>query len=273
MPELPEVETTRRGLEPLLVGRRITGAVVRNAALRWPVAPELTTRLPGARIDAVGRRAKYLLLGTAEGHLLLHLGMSGSLRVLAAGTPALKHDHVDILLDDGQCLRLHDPRRFGSILYAGDDPARHALLAHLGPEPLELDTAALGAHLHAASRARRVAVKLFLMDAGVVVGVGNIYASEALFRAGIRPGKPAVSLSRLAYVRLAGAVQAVLGEAIAAGGTTLRDFSNSDGLPGYFAQELNVYARAGAPCRACATPVREQRMGQRSTFWCPVCQR
>jgi formamidopyrimidine-DNA glycosylase len=273
MPELPEVETTRRGLEPLLVARRITGAVVRNATLRWPVAPELTTRLPGSRIDAVARRAKYLVLATGQGHLLLHLGMSGSLRVLPAGTPATKHDHVDILLDDGQCLRLRDPRRFGSILFAGDDPAQHALLAHLGPEPLDLDAAALGAHLHAASRGRRAAVKLFLMDAGVVVGVGNIYASEALFRAGIRPGKTASSLTRPAFVRLATAVQAVLAEAIAAGGTTLRDFSNSDGLPGYFAQELNVYARAGAPCRQCATPIREQRLGQRSTFWCPVCQR
>lgn len=273
MPELPEVETTRRGLEPLLVGRRITGAVVRNAALRWPVAPELTARLPGARIESVGRRAKYLLLGTAQGHLLLHLGMSGSLRVLPAAAPAEKHDHVDILLDDGRCLRLRDPRRFGSILYAGDDPARHALLARLGPEPLALDADALGGHLHAASRGRRAAVKLFLMDAGVVVGVGNIYASEALFRAGVRPTRAAAGLTRPAFVRLAGAVQAVLGEAIAAGGTTLRDFSNSDGLPGYFAQELNVYARAGSPCRVCATPVREQRLGQRSTFWCPVCQR
>lgn len=273
MPELPEVETTRRGLEPLLVGRRITGAVVRNAALRWPVAPELTGHLPGARIESVARRAKYLLLGTARGHLLLHLGMSGSLRVLPAGTPAQKHDHVDILLDDGQCLRLRDPRRFGCILYAGDDPAQHALLANLGPEPLNLTADALGAYLHAAARGRRVAVKLFLMDAGVVVGVGNIYASEALFRAGIRPDKPAARLTRPAYVRLAGAVQAVLGEAIAAGGTTLRDFSNSDGLPGYFAQELNVYGRAGAPCRLCGTPIREQRLGQRSTFWCPACQR
>lgn len=272
MPELPEVETTRRGLEPLLLGRRITGAVVRNAALRWPVAPELTSRLPGAAITAVGRRAKYLLLTTGHGHLLLHLGMSGSLRVLPAGTPPLKHDHVDILLDDGQCLRLRDPRRFGSILYAGDDPASHALLRNLGPEPLETDARALGAHLHAASRSRRAAVKLFLMDASVVVGVGNIYASEALFRAGIRPGKPAAGLSRPAYMRLAAVIQAVLAEAIAAGGTTLRDFSNSDGLPGYFAQELAVYGRTGAPCRACTTPIREQRLGQRSTFWCPVCQ-
>ncbi|GAB4355547.1 MAG: bifunctional DNA-formamidopyrimidine glycosylase/DNA-(apurinic or apyrimidinic site) lyase [Immundisolibacter sp.] len=273
MPELPEVETTRRGLEPLLVGRRITGAAVRNAALRWPVAPELTTHLPGARIEAVQRRAKYLLLATDRGHLLLHLGMSGSLRVLAAGTPALKHDHVDILLDDGRCLRLRDPRRFGSILFAGATPAAHALLARLGPEPLELDTEALGAHLHAASRGRRAAVKSFLMDSGVVVGVGNIYASEALFRAGIRPNKPASALSRPACRRVAAAIQAVLTEAIAAGGTTLRDFANSDGLPGYFAQELSVYGRAGAPCRTCGTPIREQRLGQRSTFWCPACQR
>ncbi len=272
MPELPEVETTRRGLEPLLVGRRITGAVVRNAALRWPVAPELTSLLPGADITAVGRRAKYLTLATAHGYLLLHLGMSGSLRVLPANTPPLKHDHVDILLDDGQCLRLRDPRRFGSILYAGQDPEAHALLRALGPEPLDLDHTELGGHLHSAARTRRVAVKVFLMDASVLVGVGNIYASEALFRTGIRPGKPASSLSRPTYVRLAAVVQTVLAEAIAAGGTTLRDFSNSDGLPGYFAQELAVYGRTGAPCRACTTPIREQRLGQRSTFWCPVCQ-
>lgn len=273
MPELPEVETTARALRIELPGRRITGAVVRNAALRWPVAPELHTLAVGAHIQAITRRAKYLLMRTSAGHVLWHLGMSGSLRVLPANAPTRRHDHVDLLLDDGRCVRLHDPRRFGAVLWAGADPLAHPLLAHLGPEPLGLAPDALGDHLFAGARGRRVPVKQFLMDAGVVVGVGNIYAAEALFESGIRPTRPAGTVSRARYRRLAAAVQAVLGRALAAGGTTLRDYVQSDGQPGYFALELAVYGRAGAPCPRCAAPLRGVRLGQRSSFYCPKCQR
>ncbi|GAP64796.1 formamidopyrimidine-DNA glycosylase Fpg [Mizugakiibacter sediminis] len=270
MPELPEVETTRRGIAPHLEGHRVTRVLLRRPDLRWPIPRAIRTALPGQRIDAVERRAKYLLLHTAAGSALLHLGMSGSLRVLPADTPAGKHDHYDLALDSGRVLRFTDPRRFGCLLW---QPAGrlHPLLAGLGPEPL--DAAFDGDHLWRLSRGRSAPVKTFLMDQGVVVGVGNIYASEALFAAGIHPKRAAGAVSRARYARLAAAVRRILAHAIARGGTTLRDFLAPDGAPGYFEQELAVYGRAGEPCRVCGTPIRAIALGQRSTFYCPRCQR
>jgi formamidopyrimidine-DNA glycosylase len=270
MPELPEVETTRRGLAPHVEGRRITAVVLRRPDLRWPIPAEVAGLLPGQRVLGVRRRAKYLLLDTAPGSALLHLGMTGVLRVLPATTPVQAHDHVDFGLDSGRVLRFTDPRRFGCLLWqpAGET---HELLAGLGPEPLADDFD--GDVLFARSRGRRSAVKTFLMDQAVVVGVGNIYAAESLFRAGIAPGRAAGAVSRERYRRLANAVKAVLAYSIARGGTTLRDFLNADGAPGYFEQELLVYGREGEPCRTCAGPLRGATMGGRATVWCPRCQR
>jgi formamidopyrimidine-DNA glycosylase len=270
MPELPEVETTRLGIAPHLVGRRIEALKIRQPRLRWPIPPALRRKLPGQRIDAVERRAKYLLVHTEPGSALLHLGMSGSLRILPADTPAGAHDHVDWRLDSGKILRFTDPRRFGSQLW---QPAGtlHPLLAALGPEPLE--DAFDGLHLWKMSRRRAAPVKIFLMDQKVVVGVGNIYASEALFAARIRPTRAAGSLSRAGYATLAGEIRRILAAAIARGGTTLRDFLRPDGEPGYFEQELFVYGRQGEPCKICDTPIRAIVLGQRSTFYCPRCQR
>lgn len=270
MPELPEVETTRRGIEPHLQGRSIAGTVVREARLRWPVPTAALAALEGAVIESIERRAKYLLLGTAAGTLMLHLGMSGSLRVVAAATPAQAHDHFDLLLDDGSCLRLRDPRRFGSIHLLTDDPERHPLLAPLGPEPL--DPAFEGDYLYRLARGRRRAVKEFIMDSRVVVGVGNIYGAEALFAAGIHPRRPAGRIGRARYAALATAIRRILTEAIEQGGTTLRDFTNAEGEPGYFRIALAVYGRAGEPCRRCGRPLRTARIGQRATVYCPRCQ-
>ncbi len=271
MPELPEVETTLRGIAPHVAGRRVAAVVVRQPRLRWPVPTELSERLPGERIERLRRRAKYLLLETARGTAIVHLGMSGSLRVLTEPKPPGKHDHVDIVLETGVILRLTDPRRFGAVLWTEAPPEHHPLLTDLGPEPLGPDFS--GAYLHQRSRRRQTAVKPFLMDAHVVVGIGNIYANEALFRAGIRPDRRAGAVSAERYQRLADAVRAVLEEAIAAGGTTLRDFVDSAGRPGYFAQQLSVYGRGGEACAACGAILREVRLGQRSTVWCPRCQR
>lgn len=271
MPELPEVETTRRGIEPHLVGRVVTAVVVRQPRLRQRVPARLGKELRGQRIQNVTRRGKYLLIRTEAGTLLLHLGMSGSLRIVDAPSPHRPHDHLDIVLDDGRCLRLHDPRRFGLALWTTRDPAQHPLLGKLGPEPL--GEAFSGNHLHARSRGRRIAVKQFIMDSHVVVGVGNIYANEALFRAGIDPRRAAGRVSRERYQRLAAAIVATLNEALQQGGTTLRDYLNSDGEPGYFRLHLNVYERAGKPCRVCGAPIRLLRQGQRSTYYCPHCQR
>ncbi|HEY8011570.1 MAG TPA: bifunctional DNA-formamidopyrimidine glycosylase/DNA-(apurinic or apyrimidinic site) lyase [Rudaea sp.] len=270
MPELPEVETTRRGIAPHLVGRRIEAVIVRQPRLRWPVPRQLRERLPGQRVDAVERRAKYLLVHTVAGSALLHLGMSGSLRVLPGGTVAGAHDHVDWHLDSGRILRYTDPRRFGCQLWQAPG-APHKLLAGLGPEPLgeEFD----GDYLWRKSRGRAAAVKTWLMDQKIVVGVGNIYAAEALFAAGIHPNRAAGSVSRLRYMRLAREVKRILEYAITRGGTTLRDFISPDGTPGYFEQELFVYGRAGQPCKVCGTPIRAITLGQRSTFYCPRCQR
>ncbi len=270
MPELPEVETTRRGLAPHLVGRRIESVTLRRDALRWPIPPEVSARLVGEQIAAIRRRAKYLLLDTGAGSALWHLGMSGSLRVLEADVPVRAHDHVDVALDDGRLLRFNDPRRFGSLLWQPPGET-HALLRGLGPEPL--DDAFDGDYLFALSRGRRAPVKTFLMDQAVVVGVGNIYAAEALFEAGIHPLREAGKVGRERHARLAAAVKRILAHAIERGGTTLRDFISPDGLPGYFEQELLVYGRGGEPCKRCGTTLKEARIGQRASVWCPRCQR
>jgi len=270
MPELPEVETTCRGIAPAVRSRRIDSVIVRQHRLRWPLPKTFAAQLEKQRILAVGRRAKYLVLQLERGSLIVHLGMSGSLRVLPTATAPLKHDHVDIALDSGQCLRFNDPRRFGSMHYTEDDPLQHALLKNLAPEPL-------GDEFHveylAKKTARRsVAIKQLLMNANLVVGVGNIYASEALFRAGVRPTRPARKVSRAELGKLVPAIKTVLNDAIRAGGTTLRDYVNADGTPGYFRQKLFVYERVGEPCRKCKTLIKQLTQGQRSTYYCPTCQ-
>ncbi len=271
MPELPEVETTRRGIEPHLLGRTVSRVIVRNRQLRWPVPARLDATLRGQRIEHVRRRGKYLLLGFEQGSLILHLGMSGSLRILPVNQPGEKHEHVEWQLDDGHCLRLRDPRRFGAVLWTRRDPLEHRLLAHLGPEPLS--EAFDGDGLHARAAGRRQAVKPFLMDSRIVVGVGNIYASEALFLAGIHPRRAAGRISLARCRQLATAIKQVLAEAIEQGGTTLRDFTGSDGRPGYFKQRLNVYGRAGESCPRCGQPIRQQVIGQRASYYCPRCQK
>jgi formamidopyrimidine-DNA glycosylase len=270
MPELPEVETTRRGIAPYLIGHRVTALTIRQPRLRWPIPQVLRRALPNQRIEDVERRAKYLLVHTDAGSALLHLGMSGSLRILDADAPIGAHDHFDWQLDSGRILRFTDPRRFGSLLWQARG-ATHPLLAGLGPEPLgdEFD----GAYLWQRSRGRSVPVKAFLMDQGIVVGVGNIYAAEALFAAGIHPRRAAGAVSLARYDRLAHEVKRILAYAITRGGTTLRDFLSPDGAPGYFEQELFVYGRAGEPCKICGKPIRVVVQGQRSTFYCATCQR
>ena len=271
MPELPEVETARRGIEPHVVGRSLAGAVVRDPRLRWPVSPDLHAQLAGRSVAAVSRRGKYILVGLGDTHLLIHLGMSGSLSVVRADAPPRKHDHVDILLGDGRALRLHDPRRFGAVLLVPGLPEHHPLLRDLGPEPLDSDWD--GEVLWQATRGRKAAIKTVIMDAHTVVGVGNIYASEALFRAGIRPGTAARRLSRPACARLVAAIRETLQEALAAGGSSLRDYVQANGDLGCFQLEHRVYGRDGQPCVVCGSEIRSARLGQRSTFWCPDCQR
>ncbi|HIC79546.1 MAG TPA: bifunctional DNA-formamidopyrimidine glycosylase/DNA-(apurinic or apyrimidinic site) lyase [Kiloniellaceae bacterium] len=270
MPELPEVETTRRGIEPHIRGHCVSGVSVRQPRLRWPVPPELDSLLTGRRLHGVERRAKYLLLRFGHGTLILHLGMSGSLRILPAGTPPQPHDHVDLVFGR-HLLRLRDPRRFGAVLWTAADPFDHPLLASLGPEPLE--DAFDGPWLYQRAKGRRAAVKQLVMDAKVVVGVGNIYASEALFAAGIHPRRPAGRISLARYDRLSEEIKKILTDAIRQGGTTLRDFQQQDGRPGYFAQQLKVYGRTGEPCPRCQTAIRQVTMGQRSSYYCPQCQR
>lgn len=282
MPELPEVETTRRGLAPHLEGHRIEAVTLRRPDLRWPIPDEVSELLPGQRIDAVRRRAKYLLLDTAAGSALLHLGMSGSLRVLPQSTPIGPHDHVDLLLrrtpsdrSAPRVLRFNDPRRFGCLLWQPPGTT-HPLLRDLGPEPLAdgSDAPAFdGDYLFARSRGRKAPVKTFLMDQGIVVGVGNIYAAEALFAAGISPLRAAGQVSLARYRLLAEAVRRILAAAIDRGGTTLRDFISPDGAPGYFEQELSAYGRGGEPCPRCGRPLRQAAIGQRTTAWCTRCQR
>jgi len=269
VPELPEVETTRRGIEPHVLGRRIEGWIVRDRRLRWPV--KLPALLKGQRIERVARRGKYLGLITEAGALIVHLGMSGSLRCVARARAVGPHDHVDLLFTGGACLRYTDPRRFGSIHYQVGDWRAHWLLASLGPEPASAEFD--GAYLFARSRKKRVAVKTFLMDSRVVVGVGNIYANEALFEARVRPARAAGRLTRQACERLAGAVKETLRRAIEEGGTTLRDFVGSDGRPGYFGQRLAVYGREGQRCLRCKSRLKSLRIGGRATVYCPTCQR
>jgi formamidopyrimidine-DNA glycosylase len=271
MPELPEVETTRRGIAPYVEGRRVTAVVIRERRLRWPVPPDLEGCLAGQVIKSVNRRAKYLLLETVNGTALIHLGMSGCLRLVNVNDKPKKHDHFDIRLDSGDVLRFNDPRRFGSFLWTDVDPETHALLVNLGPEPLGPDFD--GDYLHRASAGRRVAIKSHLMNSSIVVGVGNIYASEALFRAGIHPGRAAGRIAKSRMERLADAIKEVLAESIRAGGTTLRDFYGGDGKPGYFRHDLRVYGREGEPCVNCKGTIRQTTMGQRSTFYCAACQR
>jgi formamidopyrimidine-DNA glycosylase len=271
VPELPEVETTLRGVAPHLVGRRVTEVTVRDRRLRWPVEAGLEGRLVGQPILAAARRAKYLILTCADGSAILHLGMSGSLRLVAPGTPPGPYDHVDIALDSGHLLRLTDPRRFGCLLWTPDDPRKHPRLRGLGPEPLEPGFD--GAYLHHVSRGRRAPIKHMLMDGRIVAGLGNIYVNEALFQAGIHPARPAGRISRKRYGRLADAVRAVLGDAIEQGGTTLRNYVNGDGRPGWFQLRLSAYGRTGQPCPRCGTPIVRVPLGQRATYACPRCQR
>ncbi|MDR9435502.1 MAG: bifunctional DNA-formamidopyrimidine glycosylase/DNA-(apurinic or apyrimidinic site) lyase [Thiohalophilus sp.] len=271
MPELPEVETTRRGIAPHLQGHQVREVIVRQRQLRWPIPRNLNALLRGQTIEQIDRRGKYLLLGMDTGTLILHLGMSGSLRILPATTPVQKHDHLDIVLDNGQCLRLRDPRRFGAVLWTRKDPARHKLLQSLGPEPLsdEFD----GDYLWQRSRGRKLAIKSFVMDSKIVTGVGNIYANEALFIAGIHPQRAAGRISRERYQQLAVAIKQVLEAAIREGGTTLRDFTASDGKPGYFRLKLHVYERDQEPCHQCGKALRQIVIAQRSTYYCQHCQR
>jgi formamidopyrimidine-DNA glycosylase len=270
MPELPEVETTLRGIAPHMQGHAIAEVTVRNPSLRWPVPAEVI-RAEGQQVISCRRRAKYLLIELERGGLMIHLGMSGSLRICNPDHAPRKHDHVDIVMDSGRCIRFNDPRRFGALLWWEERPDEHVLLRDLGPEPLSDHFS--GGHLWRLSRGRRGAVKNFIMDGHVVVGVGNIYASEALFMSGIHPARAAGRISATRYEALAMAIRDVLTHAIRRGGTTLRDFVNSEGNPGYFAQELLVYERQGHPCFQCGNPIRRRVIGQRSSYYCAQCQR
>ena len=271
MPELPEVETSRRGVMPHVVDQVICTVTIRQPRLRWPIPSCLPVLLQGEVVRSISRRGKYLLFGFDHGTLLIHLGMSGNLRVVTHDCEVAKHDHVDFGLVSGNILRFNDPRRFGAVLWAEGDPLQHKLLKSLGPEPLT--DAFSGHYLHQRAHAKKVAVKTYLMDSHVVVGVGNIYANEALFRSGIRPTRFAGQVSLVRYEGLAQAVKEVLREAIAQGGTTLKDFLGSDGKPGYFKQSLQVYGRGGEPCVVCGDALTEIRLSQRATVFCGQCQR
>lgn len=270
MPELPEVETTRRGIAPHCEGHTIVRLIVRNPSLRWPVPENLPRLMEGQVIRSVERRAKYILIQLDAGTAIVHLGMSGSMRVMTDPSRPLTHDHVELQLDNGTAIRFNDPRRFGCWLWS-EAAEQHPLIATLGPEPLAPEFN--GGLLYRLSRGKQVAVKSFIMNSKVVVGVGNIYANEALFKAGIHPARKAGRISADRYHRLAEAIRETLSAAILMGGTTLRDFVNSDGKPGYFAQSLLVYGKKGLPCPECERPLKEMRTGQRSTVYCPRCQR
>jgi formamidopyrimidine-DNA glycosylase len=270
MPELPEVETTRRGIAPAIQNRFIQQIIVRQPSLRWPVPDSLPQELKGQSIQSVDRRAKYLLLNTERGTLIVHLGMSGSLRILPVDHPYGKHDHVDMIFTDQTLLRFNDPRRFGAVLWTAGPVFDHPLFKNLGPEPLTAEFN--GSWLYALARNRKTPVKSFIMDSHVVVGVGNIYANEALFRAGILPSRHAGKISLARFQRLAECIRHVLYEAIQQGGTTLRDFVNEAGRPGYFKQQLKVYGRAGLPCFICGEALAEIRLSGRTTVFCKHCQ-
>ena len=277
MPELPEIEVTRRGVAPHLEGRVVEQVVFRREGLRWPFPAHLAQSLVGRRITHVGRRGKYLLIGFDSGTLIVHLGMSGHLRVLPPGVEPKKHDHFDLVVNNAgvrQVLRLHDPRRFGAVLWHASDDGeldQHVLLRSLGVEPLEASFSA--ALLHQQTRRRSAPIKQVLLSGDIVVGVGNIYACESLFHAGISPKTPASRISRARYDKLAAAIREILADAIVQGGSTLRDFIAVNGQSGYFQQTYFVYDRAGVPCRNCGAPVRQIKQGQRSTFYCATCQR
>lgn len=270
MPELPEVETTRRGISPHIVGKKVKNIIVRNGRLRWPVDDNLPSLLHAKVLREISRRGKYLLLHFDHGTLLWHLGMSGSLRIVTAKEPLAPHDHIDIEFSNKKILRFHDPRRFGAVVWTEEEPEQHKLLHHLGPEPLHKEFSA--EYCFNKSRKIKQAVKTWIMDSKVVVGVGNIYANESLFRAGIHPLKSAGKVSQANYITLEKEIKLVLRTAIKRGGTTLRDFVGGDGKPGYFAQELNVYGRGGEPCLKCGKALLEKRVGQRSTVYCNRCQ-
>jgi formamidopyrimidine-DNA glycosylase len=270
MPELPEVETTRRGLLPRIEGQTLKRVIVRHAQLRWPVPADLEKQLRGRKLKTITRRGKYLLFDFSGLTQIVHLGMSGSLRFAQPNEPPAVHDHVDWVFANGAVLRLRDPRRFGAVLIS-DDPQNHPLLAHLGPEPLSADFD--GNTLYQLSRGAKVAIKNFIMDSKRVVGVGNIYASESLFVAGIRPGTAAGRLTRQTCERLAKAIKTVLQAAIKSGGSSLRDYVATDGELGYFQLHTKVYDRAGLPCKICKTPIKRIVQGQRASFYCPHCQR
>jgi formamidopyrimidine-DNA glycosylase len=271
MPELPEVETTRRGVAPHVERQKVTAVRIYDRRLRWPVPRDLAQRLVGRRIDRVDRRSKYLLFRIGPDTLLVHLGMTGSLRIFTDAPPKQAHDHVDLEFANGVVLRYRDPRRFGAMLWSDGAATEHRLLVRLGAEPFgrEFDAD----YLHRATRGRRTAIKLVLMDSHVVVGVGNIYANESLFRAGIRPDRAAGRIARDRLGRLATAVRDTLSEAIAKGGSTLRDYVDSRGEPGYFQLDYCVYGREDEPCRICGRPIRMRRLGGRATYYCIHCQR
>ncbi|GAB4224338.1 MAG: bifunctional DNA-formamidopyrimidine glycosylase/DNA-(apurinic or apyrimidinic site) lyase [Gammaproteobacteria bacterium] len=271
MPELPEVETTRRGIAPHIEQQTITRVIVRQTQLRWPVPTDLTRKLSQQMLQRVVRRGKYLILSSTQGHMIIHLGMSGRLYLIEPTQIAQKHDHIDIIFAHGKALRFTDPRRFGCLLWTQEDPYQHTLLKDLGPEPLTDDFN--GNYLYQQARNRTVDVKQFIMNSHVVVGVGNIYANEALFKAGIHPQRSAKHISLERYEYLASAIKHILSAAIQQGGTTLRDFISGDGKPGYFQQHLSVYSRGDQACLNCTTTLREIRINQRSTVYCPQCQR
>ncbi len=271
MPELPEVETTCRGIAPHVTGHIVKDVIVRQAKLRWPIPRGLKQKLVGHKIQAVERRAKYLLLRFKHGTLILHLGMSGSLRIIKADSTADKHDHFDLVIDSGKALRLTDPRRFGAILWTKGDVYKHELIKSLGPEPL--DETFCADYLFQRSRGRKTTIKQLIMDGKIVVGVGNIYASESLYLAGINPKTAAGRISQKRHLKLVASIKQVLSEAIKQGGTTLRNFVGGNGKPGYFAQQLNVYGREGEPCSRCGSPVKQFILGQRASYYCPCCQK
>lgn len=271
MPELPEVETTCRGISPHIEGKRVKGVIIRNPSLRWPIPDDLEQQVRNKTLKQIHRRGKYLLLEFSNGHILWHLGMSGSLRIIKANEPPMVHDHVDLLFGKDLALRYTDPRRFGAVLWSSDPIQEHKLLAHLGPEPLT--DAFNSQYLFSQSRKRSQSVKTWIMDSKVVVGVGNIYANEALFNAGIHPLKAAGKLTQKQCDTFCKEIKAVLANAIEQGGTTLKDFVGGDGKPGYFAQALNVYGRGGEGCKKCKKPLTEKRLGQRTTVYCTHCQK
>ncbi len=271
MPELPEVETTLRGIKPHIIDQKIIDVIVRHPRLRWPVPVNLKKRLQGQKLSRLYRRGKYLLFEFDTGTLILHLGMSGRVRILPEFVPARKHDHIDISFDNGKILRFTDPRRFGALLWTAEDPLQHPLLKEIGPEPLS--DALSGDYLWERARNRKVAVKSFIMDSRIIAGVGNIYATEALFLSKIRPQTAAGKLGLEQYRNLAASIKTILEKAIQKGGTTLKDFTKSDGTPGYFSIELQAYGHAGKPCPRCRSSMKSARIGQRSTVYCPSCQK